>query len=76
MGNVQRQKEKIGLKVRYVSDRTDGRSFPFAKHHLHARCVQLLIIVLHYGVEKTNRRIYEPNYDRTCFKKLYGADGV
>ena len=35
-----------------------------AKHHLHARCVQLLIIVLHYGVEKTNRRIYEPNYDK------------
>ena len=27
MGNVQRQKGKTGLKVRYVSDRTDSRSF-------------------------------------------------
>jgi len=27
LGNVQRQKGKIGLKVRYVSDRTDSRSF-------------------------------------------------
>ena len=111
VGERARAKGKTGLKVRYVSDRTDCRFFFFilkesasfkiknAPRDAHSRVwkmsqatalgarVRKADSLFHHSVQscgfmlncagrKNKRRHYEFNYDRKCFKKLYGADAV
>ena len=75
LGNVQRQKEKTGLKVRYVSDRTDSRSF-LCIFRKSSGVYKLRKLCYTMGENEISRRQYEFNYHRTRFKRIYGEDVV
>lgn len=66
-GTCKAKEKKTCLKVRYVGDRTDSRSFFLGFfRRIWYTCKE----------NRKRRRKYEPNYYRTCFKKLYGADVI